>query len=549
MTTITGDAPEQADRRRAWSAAAITLAFLALVAVGAASHEMWRDEVRAFSIATAERVPVHLFANLRNEGHPALWYVLLYLASLVGGWSRFALPVTSALVAATGVWLLARYAPFPLWQRALFAFGAIPAYEYAVMCRNYGISMTLLFAFCALGERRHTRPLLTGVVLALLANTNVHAALLAGLLVLVWLGESARHAGAVRSIPRRTLAGCAVALAGCAACALQVRPDAASTVLAHPLTIAGLTRAVGRLLANPGAPFQLAFIQHAVNPEMGWLVAVPSPVGDIWAEHLGWIVTDAMFLAVAIVLARRPLLLLAFLGAVGGLGAFFLEVYVGLRRHQGLLYVFVIALLWLAATAGERREPAPPWWRWLAHATLGAMLMVQLVGAERLFALDIRYELSSAPAVARWLATTPAYRDAILVAEPDFVLETFPYYAPNRLYVIRERRFAKWTRFTAENRAHLTLGQLVEEGRRLQSAQGRPVLLLFGYPVEEALRADTGRVRILYQRSLSWDGADHERFLREARQVARFATAVGGERYTVYAFTDPLGAGTVSGAR
>src|SRR5262249_41431326 len=78
-------------------------------------------------------------------------------------------------------------APFRWPMLALFALGNVAAYEYAVMARNYGISMLLIFAFAALYSRRQRNGLLLGLILLLLVNTNVHSVLLAGGLALFWL--------------------------------------------------------------------------------------------------------------------------------------------------------------------------------------------------------------------------------------------------------------------------------------------------------------------------------------------------------------------------
>jgi len=40
-------------------------------------HEMWRDELQAWLIARDSKNILELFINLKYEGHPALWYLLL----------------------------------------------------------------------------------------------------------------------------------------------------------------------------------------------------------------------------------------------------------------------------------------------------------------------------------------------------------------------------------------------------------------------------------------------------------------------------------------
>src|SRR5689334_1095494 len=45
------------------------------------SHGMWRDELQAWLIARDSASVGDLFFNLRYEGHPGLWHILLWLLS------------------------------------------------------------------------------------------------------------------------------------------------------------------------------------------------------------------------------------------------------------------------------------------------------------------------------------------------------------------------------------------------------------------------------------------------------------------------------------
>src|SRR5215470_15802152 len=60
-----------------WS---IVLGWCAIVVITALSHEFWRDEVRALSIAIDARSLAGLPALLQDEGHPVLWYAMLWAA-------------------------------------------------------------------------------------------------------------------------------------------------------------------------------------------------------------------------------------------------------------------------------------------------------------------------------------------------------------------------------------------------------------------------------------------------------------------------------------
>src|SRR3954470_23013283 len=88
--------------RQARLCGSILLGWGLVVAVTMARHEFWRDEIRALSLAMDANSLPDLKALLENEGHPMLWYVLLYAAYGLTG-SKLVLPALSVLVCGAAV--------------------------------------------------------------------------------------------------------------------------------------------------------------------------------------------------------------------------------------------------------------------------------------------------------------------------------------------------------------------------------------------------------------------------------------------------------------
>ena len=55
----------------------LVIAWMALVAWFFWGHVVWRDEVRAFSLALSGSNVCEMLGNVHGEGHPALWYLIL----------------------------------------------------------------------------------------------------------------------------------------------------------------------------------------------------------------------------------------------------------------------------------------------------------------------------------------------------------------------------------------------------------------------------------------------------------------------------------------
>ena len=171
-----------------------------------AHHEMWRDEIHAWTLSRL----AHGFSELVDgdriyEGHPPLWFWYLHLWSwfVKSAWGVQAATIAAATAAAV---LVARFAPFPRYLKVLLLFTYYFGYEYTVMARNYVLGWLLLCLFCALYHPYRTRYVALAVALGLLSLTSVYglfmSIFLLAFFVLDQIGISLRRIGSP-SPPRR----------------------------------------------------------------------------------------------------------------------------------------------------------------------------------------------------------------------------------------------------------------------------------------------------------------------------------------------------------
>jgi hypothetical protein len=515
----------------------VAAAYLLVVLVTLAHHEYWRDEVRALSIATATPSWGALFAELRFEGHPVLWYLLLRTAHGVAS-TPLVLPFVSIAVGAGAVLLFLRQAPYGRAMKVLFTFGLVPVYEYTVMARNYGISMLALFGWALAWRTRRTRPWLVGLMLALLANTNVHSALIAGTILLGWLldqWQASRAREGARLGPFAV--GLAIAGAGLALAALTIRP--APDLLVVSTETRSLVRdVVSNLheLISPAAYFG----------ELLGILRAPLEEGDIARAlpYAGAVVLDLILLALVggLWLAGGPLRWTAGL-ALAGLTLLFAAIYPGSLRHEALLLVLVVAVEW------ARREQAPVAAR-LAHPRLGrlavqsglvVLLTVHVLTAGKTVLEDVRGERSTIRRMAAWLRTQPDLAAAPVVGEPAFYVEALPYYAGNPLYFARERKWGLWARWSRAADTTLTLGTLLATAQRVERETRRPVVIALGYPRFSTERQGDQRPGI--RDRFTWTTDEWQAWQRATVLRATF-TGATHENVLVYALR-PAGAGPV----
>ena len=94
---------------------AIAAAGIALVGITILRHELWRDELQAWQIARASDGFHSLVHNTRYEGHPLLWFGLLYpIAHAHAG--PGAMQLLQFFIASTTISVAVWRAPFTLFQ-------------------------------------------------------------------------------------------------------------------------------------------------------------------------------------------------------------------------------------------------------------------------------------------------------------------------------------------------------------------------------------------------------------------------------------------------
>jgi hypothetical protein len=374
-------------------AALLTAIFCAAALAGAARHEIWRDEAQAWLLARDSATPWALLANMRYEGHPALWHLILWLLARITH-QVFAMQALHAGLATAGVYVMARHAPLGRLQKLLFAAGYFTLFEYGLIARAYVLGVALLWTYCALHPRRRERLFALSIVLALLANTSVYGLLLALALSALLFPE---RTGARRRWPLLVFAvGCALAIA-------QMHP-------ASDAMHAGWNH-------DPGAA-QVSNVLRGV-----WRSCVPLPslaAPRFWDTNLlqdiasGDVMLASALLVLglgALALLPRPRAFLFYAMGTTALLAFSLFKFAGGLRHQGHLCLVLLAGLWLFA--GEPDSPSwsarvRRWRRWsdaIRSPLLWGLLSAQAIAGCYAYVSDWRRPFSQTKAAAAFLSS------------------------------------------------------------------------------------------------------------------------------------------------
>ena len=477
--------------------------WLVLVGWFLAGHVFWRDEVRAFSLALSGSNILDMLGNVHGEGHPALWYLILRGAHELFPY-REVLPIAGAVLGIAAMAVFTFCSPFRIPIVALVLFSLYGAFDYVAVARNYGIAALVMFGLAALYDRVRNS-LWLGFMLAVLCNTNVPGCFLAAAFLLFRFVEMLADGSAPTKREWLIFAGNALLAAlGAGLCFITVYPtfnDAAVSSNAHDL---GFGSAAAALL----------------DSERGF-------------SHLGY--GPLLLLFSCLGLVRRPAAIIAAIAGLLALKLFFYFIYPSSYRHEALFVVFLVSLYWITArgAGGNWRRKWPLDWvevfGTLAAVVLLAMQSVLLIAPIKLQAAGVPYSHSADLAK---LLRKPELAGAIVMGDPDTILESLPYYVDNPLWFLRQQRFGKVVRLSEDARRQLSLDDIVADAERLHRNNGRPVVFLSYLRIQ---RGKDVRARVMYDDE-TFGGRDAvDRFLSSMELIARLRPSWGnGEEYDVY---------------
>jgi hypothetical protein len=512
----------------------IFLVWACFVSYLAWNHVVWRDEVRALSLALQGDNLIAMLKGLHGEGHPAIWYLLLRGAHALILRPEV-LQLVSLIVAFASILLLILRSPFGLLLIALLLSSRFALFEYSVMARNYGISMLLLFLLATTYKRYRDRGILLGALLFLLANCNVHSVFLVGSFLIFWFFDLIRKGGVDRTQVLHTfLLNASIAILGIVLCVMTVFPpfnDAAQIALPDGITFKLLLKAV----FLPSDSFDSLLPLYLPY----WVMEKFS----LWRQPYMLILTTLMsslMFGSTLVLVRRPAALLAACAALIGFSLFFSIIYPGGYRHQALWFVFLISMYWITYRDDEKGGFAPSTQTTTlikaismsGYVLVMAVLALQVIAVRPILA-HIGVPLSRSRDLGFLIARSSELQDAIVIADPDYLLEPLSYYVPNRTYFMRERRFGNIVVFTRKAILRLSLYDILTDARNLRTEFGKPVIILLKHRLDPSESAQV--IREGYNWELSTTPEQVRTFQAATHFIERFGPVFNSdESFDVY---------------
>ena len=150
-------------------------------------HELWGDEFHSWNIAKGSSSFLDLIHNRRYEGHPPVWYTILWVISKFTH-NLMYVQIVHFTIAVSIIFVMLFYSPLPNSVKILLPFGYYFLFEYAVLSRNYALGILAGFIVCIIINKEFKyKFILYYALLLVISNVHLLALLLAASLHLYFL--------------------------------------------------------------------------------------------------------------------------------------------------------------------------------------------------------------------------------------------------------------------------------------------------------------------------------------------------------------------------
>ena len=424
-------------------------------------HEMWRDELQAWSIARSAGTPLELLQNIRYEGHPPLWHGFLFITTRLTG-NPLAMQIIHISVAAATIFLIARYAPFSRLQKIFMSFGYFLFFEYGVIARNYNLTVLLAVIFCILLTRQRKSYLGLGIVLALMAQTNAPGAIMATVFAAyaLWDFLSSRPAKTWHVWKPAVLGGTIVAM---------------SLVFFYLITVPPANSGVSPVV-SPDVRYGLSTIWQAFVP-------IPARIATFWNTNIVASINNAVLLSLGCVIAavlyfaRNVKVLVLYIASTSGLFSFFYVKSLGSLRQQGYLFIVFLVCAWLVHEAQARDKRASAGWRRYQSVVLWSVIGLQFMAGMFAVQKDVRITFSRSRDAANYLKANNYHR-VPLVGQVDYQTAPLASWLDTEAYLIQSESWSSYVTWAQARYRDVSDKEAISTAKRIAKELKQDVILV-----------------------------------------------------------------------
>jgi len=166
------------------------ISYLAYVITFSFYHEPWRDEAQAWLIAKCDSLYEILFVTPHYEGHPSLWYLILFPFAKLGMNYEVSLKFVNIAISSIAVLLILFRFDIPKIVKFLIVTNRSVLCQISLVCRPYCLVL-LAFVILALNfPERREKPIPFFISIMFLCMTHMICLMLAGIISFIYMLET-----------------------------------------------------------------------------------------------------------------------------------------------------------------------------------------------------------------------------------------------------------------------------------------------------------------------------------------------------------------------
>ena len=178
---------EEKEEKNKWFIIITTVIYSIIMIIVCCMHEAWEDESQAWLIARDLSL-IDIYDQMKYEGHSCLWhYLLVPFAKL--GLPFDAIKILGIVPAIITTILILKKAPFSRFTKVLIIFSSTFLYYMPAIVRPYSLLPLLVVWLCIIYKDRREKPILYGVILAIISNLHITLIGFTGMLILTFYIE------------------------------------------------------------------------------------------------------------------------------------------------------------------------------------------------------------------------------------------------------------------------------------------------------------------------------------------------------------------------
>lgn len=186
----------------------VLISFIVLTVIIGKRHEPWADEAQAWLLARDASIKNLIVNNMRYEGSPVLWHLVLKFFIKIG-FTYDKLYIIPIIFSSIGVAIFEFRVKAPTFLKIILPFTYYIFFQYTIVARSYCLLFPTLMYLSAIWQYKTEKPILFAIGVAILLSISTHCLLLAACISLIYgfqvLGLTISKIRRKSDLPTRTV--------------------------------------------------------------------------------------------------------------------------------------------------------------------------------------------------------------------------------------------------------------------------------------------------------------------------------------------------------